>query len=480
MSMPDNNLDDRPVHDGPSPESRRGSGGTVAAWAVILAVTVMVASAHMLQPRRPTENGRLHGAVATFQTRYLVGAASVLGERAAEPLERQVKQWQPDAPETQLRAAVTAGELIGPEAALERLRAIDHQPQADGTPHEFAAPREVLVRLYEDYAEDRIDGPSASPAQRQQLRERLGWLGDLALAPPGSDTALREQVLAAARRTFFFVVGGVVALAVLGLVGVVVLVVFLAYLFANVLPGLRPAPERSGIYAEAFAWWLVAFVGLSIAGGWVFGPDALGATGFLAMIGSLAALAWPRMRGIPWEHVRDDVGWTTGRGAGVELLAAVGCYAMAIPLVVLALILTGAIIGGWAHQGFGTLATATHPAAEWLVEGTWWQRVQVLLLACVIAPIVEEVAFRGLLYRHLRDATRTMRRGSSVLLSAAVSSVLFALLHPQGLLAVPALTAIALALTFTREWRNTLVPSIVAHGLNNAVVMAVLLTILAK
>ncbi len=489
----------------------------MVAWVVILAVTLLVAAMQMLQPAREVEEGRLERAMVTFQARYLVGAASVFGERAAGPIERQVEAWQPQLPGQQVRVAVVAGELIGPEAALERLRAVEETPAETGekgetgetgqshfrgevrfpTSHSLAAAkmgtvpagrsgpaenppaRGILLRLYEDYSENRLDGPSVEEAEREQLQQQLGWLGELALAPPGSDTALRERVLADARRTFYLVLGALAALGLLGMVGFVGLVLFLAFLFANTLPGLQPAPEHSGVYAETFAWWLVLFVGLSIVGGLVFGPGAVGAAGFLSMIGSLAALGWPAARGVSREQLRNELGWTGGRGAGVELAAAVGCYAMAIPLVVLAVSLTG-ILAGFAGQSLQLNTAPAHPAAEWIAEGTWGQRIQILVLACVVAPIVEEIAFRGLLYRHLRDATRTMRRGGSVLLSAVVSSVLFALLHPQGLLAVPALTAIALALTFMREWRGTLVPSIVAHGLNNAVVMAVLLTVLAQ
>ncbi len=495
-------------NEAPPPEVPRGGGGTVAAWVVIVAVTLLVASMQVLQPAAEVEEGRLERAMVTFQARYLVGAASVLGERTAGPVERQVEAWQPQLPGQQMRVAVVAGELIGPEAALERLRAVEEAPAGRGQSHfrgearfpltnilaaakvgtvpgersvpaEVPPARGVLLRLYQDYSDNRLDAPSVDEAERERLQQQLGWLGKLALAPPGSDTALREQVLADARRTFYMVLGGVAVLGVLAVVGFVVLVIFLAFLFANTLPGLKPSPERRGIYAEAFACWLVLFVGLSIAGGVVFGPDAVGATGFLSMLGSLAALGWPGMRGVSREQLRADLGWTGGQGAGVELAAGVGCYAMAIPLVVLAVSLTG-VLAGFAGQSLQLNTAPAHPAAEWIAEGTWWQRIQILVLACVAAPIVEEIAFRGLLYRHLRDATRTMRRGGSVLLSAAVSSVLFALLHPQGLLAVPALTAIALALTFMREWRGTLLPSIVAHGLNNALVMAVLLTILAK
>ena len=86
--------------------------------------------------------------------------------------------------------------------------------------------------------------------------------------------------------------------------------------------------------------------------------------------------------------------------------------------------------------------------------------------------------FRGFLYRHLREATGSMSRRAGVLLSAIVTSLLFAVVHPQGLLAAPAIVGIALALAFMREWRKTLLPSILAHALNNAVMMAVLIALL--
>lgn len=475
-----NNLDNtqQPEADGASSAVRRRNGGTFVAWAVILLLTALVAGAPTPtpDPAPVPDRDRLRGATLTLHAQYLVGTASMADEQKVEPVRRQVEAWRPESAWEQTRVAVVTGELVGPQAALERLDAID-APRARGEPaQDDPDARDMLLRLYGDYAAERLDAPSVTDTERERLRERLGWFGGLALAPPGAGTPLREQVIAEARRTFYTVVGAVVVLGALGLAGFVVLVVVMAKLFTGASSALQPAPERSGVYAEAFACWLALFVGLSLVGGLFLGREAGAAIGFLPMIGSLAAFAWPVVRGVSWEKLREDIGWTRDHRWGRELAAGVGGYAMAIPLVLLLLAVTTFVLG-FVNAGGEPGSAPAHPAAESLALGTWWQRVQLLLLACVVAPIVEEGAFRGLLYRHLRNATGTMRRGSSILLSAIVSSVLFALLHPQGLLAVPALTGVSLALTFTREWRNTLVSPIIAHALNNAVVMAMVLTV---
>ncbi len=470
MSMPEEN---------PRTERGQAVGGTLGAWAVILLLTVLAISAQMTQPRLEVEGGKLQRAALRVQSRYLVGAASLFEDQTAQPVQQQLDAWQPETAGQQVRVAVVAGELIGPEAALERLRTVPGEAESAESSAGIARMREMLLRLYDDYAEDRMDGPSVDDAERRQLRERLGWFGELALAPPDSNTPLRRQVVADARRTFYAVLAAVVALAAIGLLGTVLLIVYASFLFAGKLPGLSPVGWRGGVYAETFACWLVLFLGLSVAGGVLFSSEAVTAAGFLSMVGSLAALGWPLMRGIRWQQLRRDLGWTLGRRPGVEVIAGLGGYAMVLPLVVLALTLT-AVAVGFTDQGMPSGGAPAHPAAQWLAEGGWWQRTQLFLLACVVAPVVEETAFRGLLYRHLRETTGRMRHGAGVLLSALASGLLFALLHPQGILAVPALTGIALALAFLREWRDTLVPSMVAHGVNNAVVMAVLLALLAE
>jgi hypothetical protein len=103
--------------------------------------------------------------------------------------------------------------------------------------------------------------------------------------------------------------------------------------------------------------------------------------------------------------------------------------------------------------------------------------IAVLVLAAIVAPIVEETLFRGVFYRHLRDATRPMGV-FSVIFSALVVNTIFAIIHPQGLIAAPALAALACGFVVGREWRGTLVVSMLAHGINNAIMVTLLYNLL--
>jgi len=158
----------------------------------------------------------------------------------------------------------------------------------------------------------------------------------------------------------------------------------------------------------------------------------------------------------------------------MEPLLGLGCYALALPMllvgVVLFLVLTKLRDRlGWGPDEFGPSNAPGHPIVFWVGQAGWWVWLEVLFLASVVAPIVEETMFRGVLYRHLRAATFGWWPALSVLFSAVVVSFLFAVIHPQGLLAVPLLMSLALAFTLMREWRGTLLPSMIAHGINNAV-----------
>jgi membrane protease YdiL (CAAX protease family) len=99
-------------------------------------------------------------------------------------------------------------------------------------------------------------------------------------------------------------------------------------------------------------------------------------------------------------------------------------------------------------------------------------------LAAVVAPLVEETMFRGVLYRHLREASCRWGTAWSIVFSGTVASFIFAVLHPQGLLAVPVLMALAYGFTIAREWRGTLVPCMVGHGLSNGLVTLLVLAAL--
>ena len=117
-----------------------------------------------------------------------------------------------------------------------------------------------------------------------------------------------------------------------------------------------------------------------------------------------------------------------------------------------------------------------HPIIEQFARSSVRELMPLLFLACVVAPIVEETMFRGLLYRHLRDGTRSWKLGG-LIFSALVVNVIFAAVHPQGLFAVPMLASLACGFILAREWRGTLIPSIIAHGMNNALILSALISL---
>ncbi|MFO7907058.1 MAG: CPBP family intramembrane glutamic endopeptidase, partial [Pirellulaceae bacterium] len=447
--------------------------GTVAAWCVILFITVRIVMLQASPPGAEAGEGKLSRSLFEFQVRYMVGAAALLGDQGDDALRQYLHDSESAPPWQQLRVGIVAGELSGPDAALKELRAIKESSQAGDTQAGDTATLDVLLRLYRDYSQDKMSAPSVSETERNQLQAELGWFGKLALAPPSREGPVRDQVVSAARKTFYGVLAGFVGVGLAGLLGLFVLIVFLALLFGDGLPEFSRSHGRGGVHAETFACWLLLFLALNMVGGAWFGSKAVIPISLFSLVGSLLALAWPVFRGVGWRQLRVDLGWTMGRGLVREMGAGVGGYAMAIPLVMLSLLLTLILLSVWS-DGIEPGGAPVHPAARWLVEASWWQRAQLMFLACVVAPVLEETMFRGFLYRHVREATAAMNRWASVLLSALITSVLFAVLHPQGLLAAPGIIAIGLAFAFMREWRESLLPSMLAHALNNAVIMVAL------
>ncbi len=82
--------------------------------------------------------------------------------------------------------------------------------------------------------------------------------------------------------------------------------------------------------------------------------------------------------------------------------------------------------------------------------------LEVMILAIILAPIVEEVVFRNWIYGFFRSRY-------SMLLASFLSSVIFAGLHPQGIIAFPYLVFLGMALSILREYRPGIIAPIVTH-----------------
>lgn len=158
----------------------------------------------------------------------------------------------------------------------------------------------------------------------------------------------------------------------------------------------------------------------------------------------------------PWEWA--VLGWKASwRGVGYGLLI----FILACPLVWLAGVLSVRIFGP---------QDATNPLLP-LLQNThsMFLQITLMLMAVVMAPVVEETLFRGLLLPAL--GTRL-----PFWTAAIISGILFALLHGMAFVMLP-ITILGVALAFImRRSRNLLAP-VVAHALQNGyVTMITLLT----
>lgn len=131
-------------------------------------------------------------------------------------------------------------------------------------------------------------------------------------------------------------------------------------------------------------------------------------------------------------------------------------YITATPLLALAV-----AVSAWA---FRNVSTPMNPAAaQFAASGNhWWQGV-LLLHAVLVAPVSEEVMFRGVFYRALQPRLGV---GGAALVSAAV----FAVLHPQLPIGFAGIFVLGLAFTALYLLRGSLLSAIVAHALNNGVI----------
>lgn len=146
--------------------------------------------------------------------------------------------------------------------------------------------------------------------------------------------------------------------------------------------------------------------------------------------------------GLRFDRWKQDVAW------GVAMWVA------NVPILLFALFL-GAIVSRW-------IPSAEHPAARQFEDPS--TVLPALLGAVLLAPLVEEIIFRGALFQGL------LLRLRSVTLAVILNGVLFAAIHPQGGVALLALAWIgASACLLVHQTRGLLAP-IVMHALNNGVI----------
>lgn len=140
-----------------------------------------------------------------------------------------------------------------------------------------------------------------------------------------------------------------------------------------------------------------------------------------------------------------------------------------------AVIISNILIGG----AFVALGVRQNQAEQYpLFAGDYLGQAGFFIGAALLAPIGEEILFRGYVFNTLRRIWAERPRGQAG--AYIISALLFALAHSlaatQGVIGLlaPAF-AMGLLLAWGVQRSGSIVPSIVAHGLNNGLALAALL-----
>ncbi len=144
-----------------------------------------------------------------------------------------------------------------------------------------------------------------------------------------------------------------------------------------------------------------------------------------------------------------------GRALGPALLGLAAAY----PL----LMLVQAMVYGGAHG-----STGPQEVVEFLRHAdSPRDRIAVMIMAVVVAPVAEEIIFRGFLYP-------VAKKYLGVVAAVAGTSLLFAVLHGH-LPSVPALCTLAVCLALCYERSGTLLVPMIMHAVFNAVSVAAII-----
>lgn len=377
----------------------------------------------------------------------------------------------------------------GPDEAATKLTELDEAAtEADFELNEDQSKlRTIVGTLIKSHQDGDPDAEGTSDDDRDYLKTKLGWIGELALVPEGTrNVETRKELQADASRSMG-VMMGFFGLVLLSMMGGVVLAAIFSVLFATkrLEPKFMTRGKSTNIYIETFALWIVFFfvgpqltaLAVSFAGIELgMTADMLISIGFF--FGSLVVLVYPVMRGIPFKQVCDDIGWKA-KGGLIDILVSPVNYIAGIPLMMIGLVCVGilTVLASMltAAKPFGTGVAASHPIQDIIASGEWWSILYIVVMACIAAPIVEETMFRGVLYRHLRELSSNWALWGSVIFSAVFNGLIFAAIHPQGFVAIPLLTCLAINFSLVREWRDSLIAPMIMHGINNGAVTALML-----
>lgn len=208
---------------------------------------------------------------------------------------------------------------------------------------------------------------------------------------------------------------------------------------------------------------ILAVLGLSVVSAWVVNPpDATDLKAEHILAGAFQFAVFPL--GILFFLYARNVSIAEVFGLRkVRLLKAAG-YALGLLAALLPLLILASEFASRKLGSDAKLQPLVLLYQEAVRQHDWQVVIHTCIAAGVIAPISEEVLFRGYLYQ-------TMKRYIGAVPSAFIGAVLFAAIHNNaaGFLN---LTLLALALTIAFEWSGSLLVPIIMHAAFNSLSLA--------
>ena len=425
---------------------------------------------HILQADLTYRMGMYLDEVMPLEELPAVGGARQLREKAIADYEREAMTGKPN-PVALYRLGVIYGErgyLEPARQALVRAATLDEEHAG------------LFLSLAAVYAPGEHVQP-LGPQAITRLRHQEQWLAGMVL--PTYYERLGETAAAAQARTWaagltrqfgnrllllLSVYGG------LGLIGLIILTIAVirgAFLVRQEPRSVRPPLVVSWGPLDALevvALLYFAIVGTGLLAGLLLGrvlPNASDvvrvtviAAQYLLATGGALFVIWARVAGRNGRKL-SILGLRLRRPAWLAAHG-VGGYAVLVVLLVLTTVLA---------PGGNPLGAVPGQAGERLLSMAQSvpARVILFILICVLAPILEEIIFRGFVFPGLR---RRMNMSGAV----AMSAVLFALMHNNPAAMIP-ITLIGVVLAVLYERNLSLVPSIICHALNNTLVFFLML-----
>ena len=461
------------------PRDPGGAGMGMLAWVLLIVTVGVTVWMQWLGPapvaEAPATEMSPPGGLMRIVGRNAVGAQSLFGAQISDDdIEQLVGQIDDFAvlPEDRLRAVAVKAELFGSEAAIdsldELLTALDERDEPLGYEDQLRADVEDMRGL--------LGETPVAPGDADAFRERHGWFGDLALAKGLEDeNPARAPVLRKAKTTFVVFVTGVIGFVFLCVIGFVLGVLAIVFGVTGKLRAAYTPPAPGGsVYLEVFALFILGFIGVSYATGVLHAQTGVDYSRVLIWLLLLVPL-WAILRGAKLLNFRYAMGWHTGKGLFREIGAGIVGYVACLPIFLLGIALTLLLVvvtSFFAGPSDAPAAPPTHPIIDELDPSSLLSVLGVYMVAAVWAPLVEESLFRGALFHHLRG------RLHPIVAALAVGFV-FAVIHPQGIIAVPALMSLGVVFCILREWRGSIIAPMVAHAMHNGALMTALILLLS-